>query len=90
MSDQGLFKNSMDKKVNLSIGQLLASGVTIMIAVFAAWISLTGRVRALEVSTEIRFRQIEKTQNRTEDQYEKILDELGSIKLTLENKEDRK
>ena len=79
----------MDRKVNLTIGQLLASGVTIIIAVLAAWISLTGRVRALEVSTEIRFKQIEKTQNRTEEQYEKILEELGSIKLTLENKQDR-
>ena len=80
----------MDKKVNLTIGQIVASGITIVVSVLAAWISLTGRVRALEVSTEIRFRQIERTQSRTEEQYERILSDLGDIKVTLVNKQDRK
>lgn len=80
----------MDRRINLTIGQLLSSLVTIVIVIFAAWVSITGRVKALEVSSEIRFKQIEKTQGKTDSQFEKILDELSDIKVAMENKADKK
>lgn len=79
----------METTITLTLGQLLASATTIAVAFIAAWIAISGRVKALEVSTEIRFKQIETSLQHGDDKFDRILDELTEIKLSLKDKQDK-
>jgi len=79
----------MEKRVNISLGQILSMALTILVITLGGWINMSGRVKALEVETDIRIRQLETQVQNNRDYFLKILDEVQMIKIVLENKKDR-
>lgn len=79
----------MEKKVNITLGQILSMALTIFIITLGGWINMSGRVKALEVETDIRIRQLETQVQKNRDYFHKILDEVQQVKIVLENKKDR-
>ena len=79
----------MEKKINITLGQILSMGLTIFIITFGAWVNMSSRVKALEVETNIRIQQLEIHVQKNSDYFNKILDEIHIVKIALENKEDR-
>jgi len=79
----------MEKKVNITLGQVLSMTLTVVIITLGGWINMSGRVKALEVETDIRIRQLETQVSENRDYFHKILDEVQKVKIVLENKQDR-
>ena len=79
----------MEKKVNITLGQILSIALTVLVITIGGWINMSGRVKALEVETDIRIRQLETQVQSNRDYFHKILDEVQKVKITLQNKKDR-
>lgn len=79
----------MEKKVNISLGQILSMALTVLVITLGGWMNMSGRVRALEVETDIRIRQLETQVQTNRDYFLEILDEVQKVKIVLENKKDR-
>jgi len=79
----------MEKKVNITLGQVLSMALTVIVITLGGWINMSGRVKALEVETDIRIRQLETQVKENRVYFLKILDEVQQVKIVLENKKDR-
>ena len=79
----------MEKKVNITLGQVLSMALTVFIITLGGWINMSGKVQALEVETDIRIRQLEMQVQKNREYFHKILDEVQQVKIVLENKKDR-
>lgn len=78
-----------EQKTIISKGQLLGICVSIAIAMLTSWMSVTQRIRTLEVGTEIRLQQLENQVSKNEEYYFNILTEIQDLKVALENKQNR-
>ncbi|MCT4604166.1 MAG: hypothetical protein N4A59_14850 [Marinifilum sp.] len=79
----------MEKKVNITLGQVLSMALTVFIITLGGWINMSSRVKALEVETDIRIRQLETQVHSNKCYFDKILDEVQKVKIVLQNKKDR-
>jgi len=80
----------MQERANISKGQLIGIAITLSLAIITSWVTMTQRVKALEVGTDIRLKQLEKQVSINESYYREILKEIQDIRVALENKENRK
>jgi hypothetical protein len=80
----------MQERANISKGQLIGIAITLTLAIITSWVTMTQRVKALEVGTDIRLKQLEKQVSINESYYREILKEIQDIRVALENKENRK
>jgi len=80
----------MTEKSNITKGQILAIAITLAVAIMGSWVSINQRVRALEVGTDLRLKQLEKQVSINESYYREILKEIQDVRVALENKENRK
>lgn len=79
----------MEKQTNITRGQLFSALVTISIAILTSWMSMNQRVKALEVGTEIRLKQLESQVEKNEGHYLNILDAINELEVSLQNKQNR-
>jgi hypothetical protein len=77
-------------EVTINLVQLLGIGIGILASFVTAWVIMNSRVKALEVSTEIQFKQIHLDLQNGDKKFDRILAELSDIKVALQDKEDRK
>ena len=80
----------MQERANISKGQLIGIAITLTLAIITSWVTMTQGVKALEVGTDIRLKQLEKQVSINESYYREILKEIQDIRVALENKENRK
>lgn len=72
---------------------IIAVGVTILIAVFSAWVYVKVSIAKLQVKVlelENKFDEEKTNSKRTADNIENIFKLLTDIRLSLQNKQDRK
>jgi uncharacterized protein (UPF0333 family) len=80
----------MQERANISKEQLMGIAITLLFAIVTSWVTMTQRVKALEVGTDIRLKQLEQQVSINESYYREILKEIQDICVALENKENRK
>ena len=72
-------------KKEITLGQLLATAVTVIATIITAWITLSNKV----ATQGTRIDAIENWQAKAERTLDKIDDKLDKIIIKLENKKDR-
>lgn len=83
----GMFKRE------ITFGQLLAVGVTVVGAILGFWINTNVRLSALEINKSTQDNNFIETKAAFRDinnKLDKINDGQNEIKVTLQNKQDRK
>ena len=83
-------------KNQVTLGQVIGSVVSIVIAILAAWITLKTQVTTLEETAKSNIRRIESLERREdlmEDKREKDMEEIRNslyeIKIAIEKKKDK-
>lgn len=72
-------------KKEITIGQLLSVGATLLIAIVTGWVTLNNKVSAHEVEIQ----SLQKKQDKTEVVLERIEGKITQILINLENKQNR-
>ncbi len=75
---------------NRYIVSIIGLVATLLITVVSAWISINQRVKALEVGTDIRLKNLEVQVQQNKNYYHEILNEIKYLNVQLERKEDRR
>jgi hypothetical protein len=74
------------KKIGITHGELLAASVVIISAILMFWKTTDVRLSALE----LRMNAKEKTDEQINVKLDKLQDGINEVKVTLQNKEDKK
>jgi hypothetical protein len=72
-------------KKEITLGQLMSVGVTLLIAIVTAWITLSNKVS----QQDVEIRELRERQNKTDQSLVRIESKLELILIKLENKKDR-
>lgn len=73
-------------KIGISYGQLIGAAVVVLSAVLMFWKTTDVRLSALE----LRMNSQEKTNEQINMKLDKVQEGINDVKVTLQNKEDRK
>lgn len=79
-------------KKEITLGQLLSVGVTLLIAIVTGWVTLNNKVSSHDAqikSLESRQTKIESSIDRFDDKLDKVIDAVTDIKIKMERKKDR-
>lgn len=80
-------------KKEITLGQLLSVGVTLLITIITGWVTINNKVSSHEEqikSLENRQTKVELVNDRIELKIDKINENIGTILVKLEGKKDRK
>lgn len=72
-------------KKEITIGQLLSVGATLLIAIVTGWVTLNNRVS----THDAEIRHLQSRYDKAEKTFERIEDKVEQILIKMENKKDR-
>ena len=72
-------------KKEVTIGQLVTVGFTLLTMILVSWSNMSNRVQALEIKTQYRDSDI----TNLNEKLDKILNDVNCIKIDLKGKKDK-
>lgn len=72
-------------KREITLGQVIATAVTLLLAIITGWVTITNKVTRLEARQD----ELEKRYDRIETKIDLIVDKTQNILIELERKQNR-
>ncbi len=72
-------------KKEITLGQLLGVGVTLLIAIITAWVTLNNKVS----EHDVEIKSLQSSQSRTDQKLDRIEGKVEQVLINMERKKDR-
>lgn len=79
-------EKAIEKKFGVTMGELIGASIVILGAVLMFWKTTDVRISALE----IRMENKEKVDDQISSKLDKLQESINEVKISLQNKEDKK